>query len=74
MDQEKISQIFDPFFTSKKKGHGLGLFIVHNIVKEHDGSISVESRPGKGTAFTIVVPARERKAQADETGSGSDAD
>lgn len=59
MSAEQVASIFDPFFTSKEKGYGLGLFIVHNIVEEHGGSISVESRPGKGTAFTIVMPAKE---------------
>jgi len=59
MSPKQVSKIFDPFFTSKEKGYGLGLFIVHNIVEEHGGNISVESNPGKGTAFTIVMPAKE---------------
>ncbi len=61
MDEETVSKIFDPFFSSKKggKGYGLGLFIVHNIVEEHDGTISVDSSPGHGTMFTITLPAKE---------------
>ncbi|MGD8352232.1 MAG: HAMP domain-containing sensor histidine kinase, partial [Nitrospirota bacterium] len=48
MDEETLSKVFDPFFSGKKagKGYGLGLFIVHNIVEEHGGTISVESSPG----------------------------
>lgn len=55
--KDMLSSIFDPFFTRKADGHGLGLFIVHNIIEEHGGTISVDSNPGKGTSFTIVLPA-----------------
>jgi signal transduction histidine kinase len=56
--EENLSQIFDPFFTTKDvgKGTGLGLNIVYNIVKKHDGSIDVKSRVGEGTTFTIRIP------------------
>ncbi|MFA5809752.1 MAG: ATP-binding protein [Thermoleophilia bacterium] len=59
MEQEKLDKIFDPFFTSKKEGYGLGLFIVHNIITEYGGTISVDSYPGKGTTFNIVLPLKE---------------
>lgn len=61
MDPETMEQIFTPFFSSKKKegGYGLGLFIVHNIVEEHRGSIYVDSYPDKGTVFTITLPTKE---------------
>jgi two-component system, NtrC family, sensor kinase len=56
--QELLSKIFDPFFTTKDvgKGSGLGLFIVHEIIEEHDGCIGVDSAPGKGTTFLIRLP------------------
>jgi len=56
---ETLKKIFDPFFTTKgpDEGEGLGLYIVHQIVKKYEGEISVESRPGAGTAFTIRFPA-----------------
>ncbi len=55
---EVLPKIFDPFFTTKDvgKGSGLGLFIVHEIIEEHDGCIAVDSAPGKGTAFLIRLP------------------
>ena len=59
MEQEKLDKIFDPFFTSKKEGYGLGLFIVHNVVTEYGGTINVDSYPGKGTTFNIVLPMKE---------------
>jgi len=56
-----IAKIFDPFFTTKDvgKGSGLGLFIVHEIVEEHDGCIAVDSAPGRGTTFLIRLPVKE---------------
>ncbi|MDD5584186.1 MAG: HAMP domain-containing sensor histidine kinase, partial [Candidatus Omnitrophica bacterium] len=58
ISHEKKDKIFEPFFTSKpvEEGTGLGLSIVANIVREHGGSISVESEEGKGAAFMIKLP------------------
>jgi len=60
MNEKTQKQIFDPFFTTKrsKGGTGLGLAIVYRILEEHGGGISVKSRPGAGTTFTIRIPAR----------------
>lgn len=56
---EEIENIFKPFYTTKTRGSGLGLAIVDRIVKEHKGEITVESAPGKGTKFTILLPVYE---------------
>jgi signal transduction histidine kinase len=53
---EDIQSIFEPFFTKKTKGTGLGLFISQKIVQEHGGEITVESEVGKGTTFTVYLP------------------
>ncbi|HEV7781269.1 MAG TPA: CHASE3 domain-containing protein, partial [Chitinophagaceae bacterium] len=55
MDKESLSRIFEPYFTSKPKGNGLGLTNTQNIVLNHSGEISVESTPGKGTNFIIIL-------------------
>ena len=54
--KEKVKYIFDPLFTSKVYGPGLGLTFVKSIIYEHRGTISVQSGSGKGTAFTIRLP------------------
>lgn len=59
--QEQINRIFQPFFTTKKKGSGLGLMIVQRIVREHGGRIELESRVGEGTTFRIWLPLHERQ-------------
>jgi two-component system cell cycle sensor histidine kinase/response regulator CckA len=56
MDKKTISKIFDPFYTTKKTGTGLGLSVIHGIIKRHKGWISVESLPRKGTTFRIYLP------------------
>jgi signal transduction histidine kinase len=58
--EENLTKLFDPFFTTKEvgKGTGLGLSISHGIIEDHGGTIEVESTLGKGTCFTIRIPAK----------------
>jgi signal transduction histidine kinase len=58
ISEEALPKIFDPFFSTKDvgKGSGLGLFIVHEIIEEHDGCIAVDSQPGNGATFLIRLP------------------
>ena len=64
-----IDKIFDPYFTTKQEGSGLGLAVTHSIISKHDGYISVQSKPGEGTTFTIYLPAstREQKKENSKT-------
>jgi two-component system, sporulation sensor kinase E len=59
--QEQINRIFEPFYTTKKKGSGLGLMIVQRIVRAHNGRIELESNVGRGTTFRVWLPLHERK-------------
>jgi PAS domain S-box-containing protein len=59
--QEQINRIFEPFYTTKKKGSGLGLMIVQRIVRAHSGRIELESNEGRGTTFRVWLPLHERK-------------
>jgi len=59
--QEQINRIFEPFYTTKKKGTGLGLMIVQRIVRAHNGRIELDSQVGRGTTFRIWLPLHERK-------------
>ncbi|MDA2933098.1 ATP-binding protein [Acidobacteria bacterium AH-259-D05] len=56
---EHLKKVFDPFFTSKQQGTGLGLSVSYSIVRDHGGQISVESRVGQGTRFTVKLPMAE---------------
>ncbi len=57
----QINHIFEPFYTTKKKGSGLGLMIVQRIVRAHNGRIELESNVGRGTTFRVWLPLHERK-------------
>ena len=59
--EEQINRIFEPFYTTKKKGTGLGLMIVQRIVRAHNGRIELESHEGQGTTFRIWLPLHEKK-------------
>ncbi|MBM3235800.1 response regulator [Candidatus Poribacteria bacterium] len=59
--KEHLSKIFDPYFTTKQKGSGLGLATSHSIIKRHDGYIAVESELGVGTTFYIYLPASSKQ-------------
>lgn len=56
MDERTLSKIFEPYFTTKPSGSGLGLTMVFKVVKEHQGEIAVTSKIGNGTSFTITLP------------------
>ncbi len=51
-----LSKVFDPYFTTKQKGNGLGLSTAYSIIKRHEGHIEVSSEPGMGTTFTVLLP------------------
>jgi signal transduction histidine kinase/ActR/RegA family two-component response regulator len=70
-----LTKIFDPYFTTKQKGSGLGLATSYSIVKRHEGFIAAESEPGEGTSFVVYLPVSDEKVacnvpEAEESSSG----
>jgi PAS domain S-box-containing protein len=67
--QEHLGRIFDPYFTTKQSGSGLGLATVYSIIRKHQGHIEVESEPGRGTTFRFWLPAARVAPAAEVTGA-----
>ncbi|MDD2806384.1 MAG: PAS domain S-box protein [Elusimicrobiales bacterium] len=67
--EKYLRQVFDPYFTTKPKGHGLGLAMAWIVIRNHGGHISVLSEPGRGTRFEIFLPASGRCLKEGEAGS-----
>ncbi len=66
IDNEHLMKIFDPYYSTKEAGRGLGLSITYSIINQHDGYISAESDVGVGTTFTIYLPASDKQIEEKE--------
>ncbi|MDK9707382.1 MAG: ATP-binding protein [Desulforhopalus sp.] len=69
---DDMQRVFDPYFTTKSTGNGLGLASVHSIINRHGGHISVSSTPGKGTSFTIYLPSLAAEYASIQTGMATE--
>lgn len=58
--QDHLASIFDPFYTTRASGHGLGLSVCYEVVRRHNGTIEVDSRQGSGTTMTVVLPSLQK--------------
>jgi signal transduction histidine kinase len=73
ISEENISKIFEPYFTTKETGSGLGLTLIFKIVREHRGDISVKSKEGEGTSFKITLPIPQKERRLITFEGGKDA-
>jgi two-component system, sporulation sensor kinase E len=71
MSPENLSHVFEPYFTTKASGSGLGLLIVRRIVREHGGELSIESNEGQGLTLTIRLPHIDKRVRMLEAGGGN---
>ncbi|MDQ6655202.1 MAG: ATP-binding protein, partial [Verrucomicrobiota bacterium] len=72
MSAESLSRVFEPYFTTKPSGSGLGLLIVRRIVREHGGELGVESQEGQGITLTIRLPYLDRRIRMLAAGGSDD--
>jgi two-component system, sporulation sensor kinase E len=72
MSAENLSRVFEPYFTTKPSGSGLGLLIVRRIVREHGGELSIESSQGRGLTLTIRLPFIDKRIRMLEAGEARD--
>lgn len=72
IDPADRAKVFDPFFTTKTKGHGLGLATVMGIIRAHKGALMLESEPGRGAVFTILLPVSEGLLPEQRAAGGAD--
>ena len=63
IDEKSLHKIFDPYFTTKKTGSGLGLAVTFSIIKKHNGHITAQSKVGQGTTFSVYLPASEKNVE-----------
>lgn len=61
IDKEDLASVFQPYFSTKKSGTGLGLMIVNRILREHGGQVGIDSNPGMGTVITLKFPKKHRR-------------
>ncbi len=73
LSPDEFGRVFDPYYTTKAKGNGLGLMIVKRIIEEHGGEIELSSKPGEGTCFKIRLPRSERRIRLLRTPAGEEA-
>jgi signal transduction histidine kinase len=70
ISHEDMAHITEPYFTRKKSGSGLGLFIVQRVIHEHGGQVELHSEPGRGTTVQILLPLTERRVRMLPAGGG----
>ena len=71
IDSRHKHKVFDPYFSTKHKGSGLGLSIVHSVIKKHNGFVDFQSQPGEGTTFSIYLPASKGEVSENPSKEGA---
>ncbi len=67
--KEDAKKVFEPYYTTKKDGHGIGMMIVHRIMRDHGGDVGIDSKPGTGTIVTLRFPRKDRRMRLLQEGN-----
>jgi signal transduction histidine kinase len=70
IDEHDLAKIFQPYFTTKPTGHGLGMMVVQRIMRDHGGQIGIDSHKGQGTVVTLQFPQKHRRVRMLGAGEG----
>ena len=71
ISQDDLSRLFQPYFTTKAGGHGLGLMLIQRIMRAHGGQVGIDSKEGIGTVVTLTFPQKNRRVRMLESGEDS---
>mgnify|MGYP002060138165 FL=1 len=72
ISKDDLSKVFEPYYTTKKTGHGIGMMIVHRIMRDHGGDVGIDSKVGAGTIVTLRFPRKSLRSKLLESNPSND--
>ena len=72
ISKDDLSKVFEPYYTTKRTGHGIGMMIVHRIMRDHGGDVGIDSKVGAGTIVTLRFPRKSSRSKLLESNPSND--